>query len=690
MFSRELLCAALVLSLVLVLAGRDNVSAADQDAREPVLLEDVVAEFKFDWPDNYWETMEIQAAPHSMLWFYLYQMHAAGWDEDINTVVSVAGAGGLYGYERDEFLAKYAFMLVGGSHRIAEATGFGYEWIRADSVDAAWEVLVESIDSGRPVMGEHAEILLFGGYEDADDVWGRKVFVMMIEPDYVAGWWTWERFSDWFERWAENNEFLFGRHTERVAAKDPREIAVQVLADLVTWSVRPPAACDILSEGITWGLAGMEAYAMSCADMAACEDFSMCHDMNSQWPTRQCTAAYLSDVAQSELFSPAVSERLAAAAESYQDAYDAWVVAYKHVGWAAPEGAGRDAQHRQAAAAAIREAAQHEADALAELKRVLAAEGVDAEALSEAAQGVRLVQAEPVFDIPKLADHAAADLEELDDQAFAVDLLAQVNSRQGSDDFDAQFTLHWTDDALMVTAAVTDDDFVSAESLDALWANEADCVLLYVQATGGELLRIMVDPGMTADQPAPRILHRTETDRQGEVTARRRKGSGEYVLEISAPWEFIGVEPAEGQELRVQLAALDVDRDGSGREIHGLMWYPRVGTREDASLSYWVRLGRRASPPFQVLVTHTDFDFYYNQHHTFTITALSEAVGQTVRVVGGGQTLAEGDIAPGEPGYAGARIAVPMGRSFDGPGELTVTVNGETVATFDPTPAADN
>jgi len=143
---------------------------------------------------------EVYIQPCVYLSFHLVQMRAAGWtDVDFDQLAAVSGASALFAYQPGEFMPKYANLSIGMDKRIADATGFGYEWVGFQGVDGAWKLLQESIDSGRPVKGWHYENVMFGGYQDAAETKGRKIFAMADGPDTFATWWTWQELVQWVE-----------------------------------------------------------------------------------------------------------------------------------------------------------------------------------------------------------------------------------------------------------------------------------------------------------------------------------------------------------------------------------------------------------------------------------------------------------------------------------------------------------
>jgi hypothetical protein len=177
--------------------------------------------------------VDMGVGPHTYLVYHSLQMKAAGWDTDIDEVAAVSGASALFGYEHGSYMPKYAFRRIDPKKRIAEATGFGIGEITFDSAEGAWGIVKESIDSGRPVKGEHFEAILFAGYQDAGSRDDRKVFAVSEGPGDFTRSWTWREFSSWVMQWSHGK---LERHTERVEAADPRSTAIRVIRDLVDWS----------------------------------------------------------------------------------------------------------------------------------------------------------------------------------------------------------------------------------------------------------------------------------------------------------------------------------------------------------------------------------------------------------------------------------------------------------------------
>ena len=315
---------------------------------------------------------EVYIQPPVYLSLHLVQMRAAGWsDVDFGQIAAVSGASALFGYQPGEFGPKYAHLYIGPEKRIADATGFGYEWVPFEGAEGAWSSIVENVDAGRSLKGWDWENILFAGYQDADEAADRKVYALADGPDTYARWLTWSEFCEWVALVEGWHCPQLGRHTERVPPVPAREVALRVLEDLVAWSTDPP---DIVRERhpeAAFGLAGIEMYAATCENVREYEDLTACHDVNGQWAMRNSTGVYLRRVAEGGVFPTEIRANLIAAAEAYRAAYESWQELYALIGHGATEAERKDIARRAAAAAAVRKGLAHEKVALAELAIVL-------------------------------------------------------------------------------------------------------------------------------------------------------------------------------------------------------------------------------------------------------------------------------------------------------------------------------
>jgi hypothetical protein len=316
---------------------------------------------------------EVYVQPYVYLSTHLVQMRAAGWDVDFDQVAAVSGASALFAYQPGEFMPKYAHLSIGLDDRIAETTGFGYEWVDFEGTEGAWALVVESVNVNESVKGWDWENILFAGYQDAAEATERKVYAMADGPDTYARWLTWAEFSEWTDRVGKWGASQLGRHTGRVPVKTEGEVARRMMADLIAWSTDPPDRVRERYAEATHGLAGIEAYAAACEGSDVSEDWVACHDINGQWTIRNATGIYLKRVAKAGLFAADVNAHLCAAAREYRAAYVSWQGMYEHyLGHGVPEEKRKTVKHRQAGAAAVRKGLAHEVAALAEVERALA------------------------------------------------------------------------------------------------------------------------------------------------------------------------------------------------------------------------------------------------------------------------------------------------------------------------------
>ena len=370
---------AAAVQMVLLFSGCVTTSdiSAGKDQRmsvySPVVVQSAVDAYNQQFPNGWWDKNNVNAGPHAHFWFHLRQMQAAGWKKaDLDTIVAVSGASALLGYDEDGFMPKYAFHHVGVHNRIAKATGFGYKWVQYKDAEHAWNILKESVDSGRPISVAHVEDAMLVGYRDAAEQNDRKVFAIALEPEDYGKWWTWKEFEKWSVTEGRHNGRRMGRHTQRVATEPPKTVVLRVMRDLVAWSTTPPENVRKAFPKAQWGLTAIASCAEHCGDTKNRAEWGFCHNLNSQWPTRKSTAAYLQAVAKNDVFPLSVSNHIMNASENYRKSYDQWVIAYRQVSWGGPKDGAKKQDLRNVAAEALRKASEFETAAISDLKAALA------------------------------------------------------------------------------------------------------------------------------------------------------------------------------------------------------------------------------------------------------------------------------------------------------------------------------
>ena len=353
--------------------------AADETPEEPTHnLQDVGEIFDRvlkETCDAYWQ-------PRSYVYCQLVCMKPAGWnDVDYEILMPVSGFGISFAYHpNDKFWAHYA-APPGADQWVAEATGFGWEWLRFDTPDKYWNALKETLDAGKVIHAPWLEEVLFVGYEEPAEQPNRKVYPLATGPiDVRAGEsWRWEEFEKWFR---EHSHGFLGRHTGKVPMVPTGDMAMKVMKNIVMFAEHDPRAGNKAFVGVYFGLAGIEAYANDIADLSKSgkkdEYFQAgwlgCHNIYPQWTARQLTGRYLEGA--SEHFTEPVRGYMLSAAREYEAAHAAWkewerrLGAFKLVN--RPEDAWENPEHRKAGAAAVYKALGCEKAAIAEIEKALA------------------------------------------------------------------------------------------------------------------------------------------------------------------------------------------------------------------------------------------------------------------------------------------------------------------------------
>jgi len=342
-----------------------------------VVLKDAIEAFqRTEREITYWQ-------PRSFVQVRVVCMQAGGWkDADYDTIMTISGFGPSFAYHPKKFWPQY-HAPSGCDERIARATGFGWEWKQYETVEAYWQALRETLDANKPIHAPYYEEVVFAGYQDTDGQDERKV--RPLAPHGVGAgpdtWWTWQEFEEWYDKWSHK---VLGRHTGRVPQATPRESAIETLEAIVQMATDDPRAHNPGLDGVKWGLAGLEAYAADVGDTSKSgkEDeyfyggWLGCHAIYPQISGRASAAVYLERLGKSGIFPGAINELILAAAGSYKDARAAWGKYEKHLGneeTAEASDSWTVEEHRLAGAAAIRQAVEHESQAIDQIQQALAA-----------------------------------------------------------------------------------------------------------------------------------------------------------------------------------------------------------------------------------------------------------------------------------------------------------------------------
>ncbi|KKM14045.1 hypothetical protein LCGC14_1710040, partial [marine sediment metagenome] len=219
--------------------------------------------------------------PHVLPYFFWIIMKYHESEIDFDELMAVSGVSALFGYERDEFLPKYAFLFIGLRERIKRATGFEIHREVIESVEDAWNKITQQLAQKKPVIGYWWEAVLFAGFQEAKDINDRKIYVLSDGPDIFIKWWTWKDFCEWFDTIIKFDQQEIFYYNRKIESKSVEEILVQVITDLINWSQNPPKEVQNFFPKATFGLQGIEMYANDCQNLEEVpEVFGPCHGIN--------------------------------------------------------------------------------------------------------------------------------------------------------------------------------------------------------------------------------------------------------------------------------------------------------------------------------------------------------------------------------------------------------------------------
>ncbi|MFA6599808.1 MAG: glucoamylase family protein [Candidatus Omnitrophota bacterium] len=146
-------------------------------------------------------------------------------------------------------------------------------------------------------------------------------------------------------------------------------------------------------------------------------------------------------------------------------------------------------------------------------------------------------------------------------------------------DLSAKVRFAWDEQALYLALNVTDDSVIARRNGRNIWQD--DLVELYIDPAGDGLRWRDSQDFQIGFRPTPgeetvefwSWFQGDESHRRGQAVAARgyvhEKG---YSVEASVRWEFLGIEPAPGKEVRLSVGINDIDKD---RSIGKIQWFFR-------------------------------------------------------------------------------------------------------------------
>ena len=150
---------------------------------------------------------------------------------------------------------------------------------------------------------------------------------------------------------------------------------------------------------------------------------------------------------------------------------------------------------------------------------------------------------------------------------------------EGPEDLGAEVRFAWDSDYLYFVAKVTDDDGVAKRTGKSIWRD--DLFEIYVDPEGDGLFwnnlgdyQLGFRPGFEEQELAVWSWFQGGEDPQEKrkVLAKGYTDDKGYIIEGAIRWDFLGVTPEPGQEIRLSPAVHDVDRKGGEGK---LVWFFR-------------------------------------------------------------------------------------------------------------------
>ena len=289
-----------------------------------------------------------------------------------------------------------------------------------------------------------------------------------------------------------------------------------------------------------------------------------------------------------------------------------------------------------------------------------------------------------VFRIPKVEGLTVdGSGDDWGSRGFHVAILADPDGKTlHADDFDVRFRLAWNAEGLYVLAAVQDDIAVEHENPSRLW--RYDCLEVSIAQDVGHPNRYMlaVAPGMDPryDKLRKRVYDwRPEGERLTDVTVETASQKNEkgYVVEAMFPWKNLGIEPAKGLKIGLQVVAND--EDGQGQSFR-VAWFPAIAPA-DSMMMQGLVLSEEPDDPVYFRVDR-EID---EKQYALSVSGASEMIGKNVIIRAGDRILAQKKLT-GETGRANAVFSWESEDHSEMWSPVQIEVSGKTLAEYEAIP----
>lgn len=290
-----------------------------------------------------------------------------------------------------------------------------------------------------------------------------------------------------------------------------------------------------------------------------------------------------------------------------------------------------------------------------------------------------------VFHIPRIEGISVdGSVNDWAEQGFCVEFLTDPAGRiLPPDDFDVKFRLGWNGQGLLVLVSVRDDIPLENENLSRLW--QRDCVEIFVAEKLGadNRYQLVIASGADPQQKTVRSRFydwRHPNQRHSELTSEVASVAfdGGYVLEVSLPWENVGVTPDRGVELAFQLVVNDYD--GESDDPDGSLrvgWFPNLSPNSRDN-KYAIRLSDK---PSEAVRFWCDRKIELGRC-TVTVRGFKKHIGEPVVIRSEGRVIDGGKLEL-QKGRAGAAFSLDFSKYDEEWPRMDVVVGSKIVATYE-------
>ena len=285
------------------------------------------------------------------------------------------------------------------------------------------------------------------------------------------------------------------------------------------------------------------------------------------------------------------------------------------------------------------------------------------------------------FDVPRLGDVKVDGRGEgWADKGLQVDGFAPGTGKvRPVAEFDARMRLGWNSQGLLILVKVHDPTPLVAEPNALLY--QCDSVEMFVAAGWGspERYQIVFSPEKAGTDPGYRFAvydHRANENLSKvpvSFDARCVPIADGYSLEMLLPWKNLGIEPAVGQEVALQMVVNDAMAPGA--RVQNL-WFPQDGAHASSKIMHRLRLSEQAGPAIVCNAAAAVERFRWIR---VGVVADATEAGQTAEVREGDRVLGTAFLQA-DAHRSWANLSLPLPGRGKTMGTMDVQIKGRSIA----------